>query len=202
MPYSLLTKPCFIETPSFYAGTSEEVRLRGQIYAGTSTRGHIFASWTKNCSYRRFFSRFSGGFCEFSTKIRRHPAQFVNFNSPGKSRRAISIHIFRRKKKIRQIWKEEKKMNIPLFRGAGCNKVAKLCLGRRLDNIFTSTSSPTDYCTGSNNALTCTTGTVYNGVYHYVTHTHTWGVFSEPVCSTTKRVPMPNDTSPEISRQD
>ena len=83
-------------------------------------------------------------------------------------------------------------MNIPLFRGAGCNKVAKLCLGRRLDNIFTSTSSPTDYCTGSNNALTCTTGTVYNGAYHYMTqayhryriqrcvslcHTHTPGAF-------------------------
>ena len=31
MPSSLVTKPCFIKTASLYAGTSQEVRLRGQI---------------------------------------------------------------------------------------------------------------------------------------------------------------------------
>ena len=35
-PYSLVTKPYFIETESGYAGTCEEVRLRGQFYAAAT----------------------------------------------------------------------------------------------------------------------------------------------------------------------
>ena len=36
--YSLVTKPYLIETALFYAGTAEEVGLRGQIYRGCRGR--------------------------------------------------------------------------------------------------------------------------------------------------------------------
>ena len=39
MPYSLVTKSCLIETASILAGTSERVRLRGQIYASCQCAG-------------------------------------------------------------------------------------------------------------------------------------------------------------------
>ena len=44
-----MTKPYFIETVSFYAGTSEEVRLRGQLYAGGQKNVRIGIR-----SYRRY----------------------------------------------------------------------------------------------------------------------------------------------------
>ena len=46
--YSLVAKPYFIETAvSFYAGASEEVRLRGQIYV--SWAGCLVGRWSVDC---------------------------------------------------------------------------------------------------------------------------------------------------------
>ena len=67
----LVTKPYLIETASFYAGTSEEVHLRGQIY----TRELALTSITSYCVVVKYVRR-------RSVKGKRTPVKGVGPGAP------------------------------------------------------------------------------------------------------------------------
>ena len=64
IPYSRVTKPHFNETAaSFYAGTSEEVRLSGQIYASWPASLFPFSLYFRRAIFCAFFFILWGGVC-------------------------------------------------------------------------------------------------------------------------------------------